>query len=112
MPDGVQRLFLVTRSRGPRWDDSRSLEEQEEWRAHAEFMNALARDGFVVLGGPVDGTRETLLVVRASDEAQIQARLSGDPWSRSQLLSLDTIRVWMLRLGSIPDRAPGASVAD
>ena len=87
------------------------MEEQEGWRAHAEFMNALARDWFVVLGGPIDGTREVLLVVRASDEAQIEARLSGDPWSRSQLLSLDAIRAWTLRLGSIPDRAPGASVA-
>jgi hypothetical protein len=111
VPDGGRRLFLVTRSRGPRWDDSRPMEEQEGWRAHADFMNALARDGFVVLGGPIDGTREVLLVVRASDEAQIRTRLSEDPWSRSQLLSLDAIRAWTLRLGSIPDRTPGASVA-
>jgi uncharacterized protein YciI len=85
------------------------MEEQEEWRAHAEFMNALARDRFVVLGGPIDGTREVLLVVRASDEAQIQARLSGDPWSHNQLLCVSEIRAWTLRLGSIPDRAPGRS---
>jgi uncharacterized protein YciI len=85
------------------------MEEQEEWRAHAEFMNALARDGFVVLGGPVDDTRETLLVVRASDEAQIQARLSGDPWSHNQLLCLSEIRTRTLRLGTIPERTPGRS---
>jgi uncharacterized protein YciI len=85
------------------------MEEQEEWRAHAEFMNALARDGFVVLGGPVDDTRETLLVVRASDEAQIQARLSGDPWSHNQLLCLSEIRTWTLRLGTIQERTPGRS---
>ena len=105
----MQRLFLVTRCRGSRWDDSRPMEEQEEWRAHAEFMNALARDGFVVLGGPVDGTREVLLVVRASDEAQIQARLSGDPWRHNQLLCVSEIRAWTLRLGSIPERTPGRS---
>jgi uncharacterized protein YciI len=85
------------------------MEEQEEWRAHAEFMNALARNGFVVLGGPIDGTREVLLVVRASDEAQIQARLSGDPWSHNQLLCVSEIRTWTLRLGAIPERTPGRS---
>jgi uncharacterized protein YciI len=101
----MQRVFLVTRSRGARWDEARPMEEQEEWRAHADFMNALAREGFVALGGPVDGTRETLLVVRASDEAQIHARLSTDPWTRNQLLRVSEIRPWTLRLGSIPERA-------
>jgi uncharacterized protein YciI len=78
------------------------MEEQEGWRAHAEFMNALARDGFVVLGGPIDGTREVLLVVHASDKAENRERLSGDPWSHNQLLCEGEIRAWTLRLGSIP----------
>ena len=102
-PAPGQRLFLVTRSRGSSWDDSRPMEEQKEWRGHADFMNALARDGFVALGGPVADTRDTLLVVRASDEAEIQARLSADPWTRNQLLRVNEIRPWTLRLGSIPE---------
>src|SRR5437660_4800205 len=102
----TEQLFLVTRSRGPRWDDSRPMEKQEEWPAHAEFMNSLERDGFVVLGGPISGTRDVLLVIRAPDEAQIQARLSRDPWSRNKLLCISEIRAWTLRLGSIPHRAP------
>jgi uncharacterized protein YciI len=102
-PAPAQRLFLVTRTRGARWDDARPMEEQEDWRGHADFMNALAREGFIALGGPIDGTRETLLVVRASDETQIQTRLSADPWSRSQLLRVSEIRPWTLRLGSIPE---------
>ena len=36
-------VFLVTRSHGPGWDDSRKLEEQRKWREHAEFMEGLAR---------------------------------------------------------------------
>ena len=52
----MSRLFAVTRSRGPAWQAERPMEEQEEWRAHAVFMNALHRDGFIVLGGPLDGT--------------------------------------------------------
>jgi hypothetical protein len=44
--------FAVTRTLGESWDPSRSMREQEKWDEHAAFMNALADDGFVVLGGP------------------------------------------------------------
>ena len=63
----MSRLFAVTRSRGPAWQVERPMEEQEEWRAHAVFMNALHRDGFIVLGGPLDGTPDVLLIARATE---------------------------------------------
>lgn len=105
----TQGIFLVTRSRGARWDDSRPMEDQEEWPSHAAFMNSLESEGFVVLGGPVTGTRHVLLVVRASDEQEIQERLSRDPWSRKELLRVTEIRPWTLRLGSLPNRRPGGN---
>ena len=74
----IDQVFLVTRWRGPRWDDSRTMEEQEEWVAHAQFMNALESDGFVALGGPIVGTPDALLVVRARDEAEIEDRLAAE----------------------------------
>jgi hypothetical protein len=46
------RLFTVIRTRGAAWDDARGMEQQDDWDAHASFMNALVREGFVVLGGP------------------------------------------------------------
>jgi hypothetical protein len=33
------------------------MREQEDWAGHARFMNALAEDGFVVLGGLLDDVR-------------------------------------------------------
>src|SRR5437764_953177 len=100
-------VFLVTRTWDSAWEHSKSLEEQAEWRAHADFMNGLARDGFVALGGPIAGTSDTLLVVHARDEAEIQERLSRDPWTRMRLLRVTQIRPWTVRLGSIPARAAG-----
>lgn len=39
------------------------MAEQEKWGEHAAFMNALVKDGFIVLGGPLgDGTRILLIV--------------------------------------------------
>lgn len=97
----MARLFAVTRSRGPAWDESRPMEEQCGWESHAAFMNALAQEGFVVLGGPLDDTPDVLLVVRARDAAEIAARLAGDPWTASGLLRLARAHPWTLRLGSL-----------
>jgi uncharacterized protein YciI len=94
-------MFAVTRTRGEAWDPSRSLEAQDRWQPHATFMNALHSDGFVLLGGPLDGTPDVLLIVRARDEAEIRSRLQADPWSHMNLLTVARIVPWTIRLGSL-----------
>ena len=97
----MARLFAVTRSRGPAFHAGRPLEEQAEWSAHAVFMNALHRDGFVLLGGPLDGTPDVLLIVRAADADEITARFADDVWTRNDLLRITRIVPWTLRLGTL-----------
>jgi uncharacterized protein YciI len=99
----MKRLFAVIRSRGPAWEPSRPLEGQPDWQGHAVFMNGLEAERFVVLGGPLEGTPEVLLIIRAEDEAEIRARLAADPWSASDLLRVDRAVPWTLRLGSLED---------
>jgi uncharacterized protein YciI len=101
----VKHLFAVIRSRGAAWNDSLPLEEQVEWRPHAGFMNDLRDGGFVVLGGPLEGTRDVLLIIRASDADEIAVRLEEDPWSRMDLLRITRIAPWTLRLGSLAAKA-------
>jgi len=55
----------------------------------------------VHLGGPLEGTRDAPLVVEAEDAAEIVARLSEDPWTKSGLLTISRISPWTLRLGKI-----------
>jgi hypothetical protein len=55
--------FAVTRVRGPEWDPARSMREQDGWDAHATFMDGLAADGFVVLGGPLGGGEAQFLLI-------------------------------------------------
>ena len=95
------KLFAVIRTRGPRWNDDQPMERQEDWRSHADFMNALAANGFVVLGGPLMATRDVLLIVRAADEAEVEARLAEDRWTVKDLLRTRQISPWWLRLGSL-----------
>ncbi len=97
----MSKLFAVTRSRGPQWDEARPLEQQSDWRAHADFMNGLYDAGFVLLGGPLEGTKEILLVIRTEDADEVAARLSEDCWSRSDLLRIGRIVPWQLRLGAL-----------
>ena len=99
----MKPLFAVVRTRGPAWDSSRPLEGQPEWPAHAAFMNGLQADGFVVLGGPLEGTSDVLLIIRAADEAEIRARLATDPWSANDLLRVTRTAPWTLRLGALEE---------
>jgi len=97
----MRQLYMVIRTRGPAWQDSRSLEGQADWAAHASFMNALAKDGFIVLGGPLEGTSDVLLVVRAATPDEIRTRLAEDPWAGGDLLRISRVAPWTLRLGSL-----------
>ncbi len=96
-----RKLFAVLNTRGPNWDHAKPMEAHEGWRAHADFMNALMTDGFVVLGGPLEGTRDVLLVVRAGDEAEVAARLTPDVWMLNGFLERRWIAPWTLRLGAL-----------
>jgi uncharacterized protein YciI len=95
----MNRLFAVIRSHGAVWQAPRSMEDQEDWEAHASFMNALEKKGFILLGGPFEGTNEVLLLIRATSADEIVERLSADP-SRD-ILRISRITPWTLRLGSL-----------
>ncbi|MCI0392087.1 MAG: YciI family protein [Acidobacteria bacterium] len=74
------------------------MKSQEQWSEHATFMNRLAADGFVVLGGPVDESGDILLVIDAAEEGEINTTLLRDPWSRSGILEIKTIKRWTILL--------------
>ena len=93
--------YLVTRAWGPAWDATRTRRGQDGWDAHASFMDALADEGFVVLGGPVGeiDTGRAVLVVRAESEEAVRDRLARDPWPE-ELLTIESIERWSLWLRS------------
>ena len=92
--------FLVRRGQGSAWDFTRGRREQRGWEEHAAFMDGLAAEGFVLLGGPVgaDVDRgDVLLVVAAEGEAEARTRLAEDPWEGELLFtrSVELWRVWL-----------------
>jgi uncharacterized protein YciI len=97
----MPQLFAVIRTRGPAFEPSRPLEEQADWPAHAAFMNGLVRDGVVILGGPLEGTADVLLVMRAETADEARRQLAADPWTARDLLRVTRISPWTLRLGAL-----------
>lgn len=97
----MPQLFAVIRTRGPAFESCRPLEAQADWKAHAAFMNGLVRDGSVILGGPLEGTDDVLLVMRAATADDARSRLAADPWTVQDLLRVSRISPWTLRLGSL-----------
>ncbi len=97
-------LFLVENAKGPAYDRSRGRREQQEWDQHAAFMDQLLERGVIVMGGPVgdvDGGENTLLVVRAEDEAAVRGAFEQDPWHET-VLRLARVEPWTLWLGELP----------
>ena len=96
------KIFAVIRTRGPAWQPSLSLEGQPEWPAHARFMNDLEARGAVILGGPLEGTADVLLVMRADSADEAAQHLQDDPWTVLDLLVVEKAVPWTIRLGALP----------
>ena len=93
----MRQLFLVSERRGGPWDWSKDLREQELFDEHAEFMDRLVDEGFLVLGGPLD-ERNVLLVVDSESNAAVTARFVPDPWIKNGMLTITGIRPWTILL--------------
>ena len=89
-------LVILTQT-GPEFDRSKPLEEQSGWDEHADFMEGLVDDGFIFLGGPLDGGPRVAQVVEARSEQEIRATFAHDPWSGTHL-EVASIEPWVIRL--------------
>jgi uncharacterized protein YciI len=92
------QLYALREKRGGPWDWSRGLREQDGFDSHARFMDSLVASGFIVLGGPLEGDREVLLIVNAPGEAAVREQLAADPWIQNEMLSLTSIERWTILL--------------
>jgi len=84
------------------------MREQDGFAEHAAFMDGLVEDGFVVLGGPLEGDREVLLIVDAESEEAVRARFGEDPWIRDGKLRIVSADEWTVLLSAPPGSAPGS----
>jgi uncharacterized protein YciI len=90
--------FAVRLERGGPWDWSRDLRQQAGFDEHARFMDALVDEGFVIVGGPLEGEREILLLIEAPSKEAVRERLAEDNWHRNGMLTIASIDAWTILL--------------
>jgi len=95
--------FVVIEEQGPQWDAKRSMRGQQGWTEHAEFMDRLAGEHFVVLGGPLGNysKHRALLILDAPSEAILRKKLAEDPWMRTGVLRIVELYSWEILLGKL-----------
>jgi uncharacterized protein len=79
---------------------------QDGWDEHAHFMDALVDEGFVFLGGPLEGDRDVLHIVDAPSEAAVHTRLADDNWTANGMLETVSVERWTVLLDGRESR-PG-----
>jgi hypothetical protein len=94
-------LFAVTLQRGGPWDWSRGLRDQDGFDEHAGFVDALVADGFILLGGPLEGEHEVLHVIDASAEEEVRSRLAQDNWHQNGMLIIASVQAWTVLLDGL-----------
>ena len=94
-------LYAVRERRGGPWDWSRGLRQQAGFDAHARFMDDLVEAGFILLGGPLEGDREVLLVISAPSANASRERLAADPWLQDGTLTIVSIERWTILLDGL-----------
>ena len=96
----MKTRFVVIHAKGPAWDHTKLRRAQTQWDEHAEFMDKLTAEGFIVLGGPLgegDG-EDAMLVIDAPDEETAINRLAHDPWKKTGMLVVKSIQRWTIFL--------------
>ena len=92
----MKNTFVVISSAGPNRDVSKGTREQPFWVEHAEFIDRLVAEGFILMGGPLVDEGGALLIVNAEDENKVREKLKNDPWRDQGILKLESIKRWQI----------------
>ena len=68
----MKNVFLAISSAGSSRDFSKSTREQPFWDEHANFIDQLVDEGFILMGGPLEDEGGALLILNAQDENEVQ----------------------------------------
>ena len=77
------------------------MREQEGWDEHARFMDVLVDEGFILLGGPLEGERDVLHVVEAPSKEAVHERLADDNWTANGMLETVSVEGWTVLLDGL-----------
>ena len=92
----MKNTFVVISSAGPNRDVSKGTREQPFWDEHAEFIDRLVAEGFILMCVPLVDEGGSLLIVNGEDENEVREKLKNDPWREHSILKLESIKRWQI----------------
>src|SRR4030095_9603967 len=92
----MKNTLVVISSAGPNRDLSKGTREQPFWDEHAEFIDRLVAEGFILMGGPLGDEGGALLIFKDEDENEVREKLKNDPWSKQGILKLESVKRWQI----------------
>ena len=92
----MKKTFVVISSAGPNRDLSKTTREQPFWDEHAEFIDRLAAEGSILMGGPLVDEGGSLLIFNAEDENEVREKMKSDPWLDQGILKQESIKRWQI----------------
>src|SRR5467141_3798062 len=92
----MKNTFVVIFSAGPNRDLSKTTRKQPFWDEHAEFIDQLVAEGFILMGGPLVDEGGSLLIFNAEDENEVKAKMKKDPWLKHGILKQESIKRWQI----------------
>jgi uncharacterized protein YciI len=97
----MQRVFLVVREPGSRWQAGLPAAQQDGHAMHAAFRDGLFRAGYLLFGGPLtEVPGKIVLVIAADDRDAVRALIDQDPWARNDVLRVASVHAWEWQLAA------------
>jgi uncharacterized protein YciI len=90
----MSKIFVMTSAAGPHRDPAKGTREQPYWGEHAQFIDRLVAEGFIVMGGPLVDDGGAMLIIRAENEDEVKEIMKHDPWYMHGVLKLQSIKRW------------------
>lgn len=86
--------YVLLSTAGPHRDRTKGTREQPYWDDHAQFIDRLVDQGFILMGGPLEDEGGAMLIVRAPTENEVRQTMQDDPWYVHGILRLQSIKRW------------------
>ena len=87
----MRTRVVVRVSAGPAWQ-SGSVREQQDWDAHAEFVDRLVDEGKFILGGPFGDNSGSLSVWEGLTADEVGTLVEEDPFVKNVVFVVEDIR--------------------
>jgi uncharacterized protein len=94
-PPAGASTFIIFRKPGPAWIEGKGSRQQPGWDAHAQFMDELHENGWILVGGPFADYSRVLQIVRCASMAEAEHLFDEDPWTDMGILEQDGVHEWL-----------------